>query len=75
MLKNESADRHLSLTAAAAYLGKSTRWLQYQVAGSNPPPGFRIGKNWFFKKSELDNWLRCYRVGDDILAELGGADG
>ena len=71
-------DRHFSLSEAAAYLGKSPRWLQYQLAGPNPPPAYQVPngrgsehskcqkKNWVFKKSELDRWLEQFRVGTDL---------
>jgi len=74
-------DRLFSLSEAAAYLGKSPRWLQYQLAGPNPPPAYQVPsgrssehsktqkKNWGFRKSELDAWLAQFRVGTD-LAQL-----
>lgn len=71
-------DCHFSKLEAARYLGRSTRWLDYQLASSNPPPGFRIGKCWLFKKSEIDAWLEQFRADRDLdklvnetLAELG----
>lgn len=72
-------DCHLSKVEAARYLGRSTRWLDYQLASPHPPPGFKLGKCWTFKKSELDAWLEQFRAGADLgqiaeatLAELGG---
>jgi hypothetical protein len=59
-------DCHFNLTEAARYLGRSPRWLQYQLDGPNPPPGFKIGKCWLFKKSELDHWLEKFRAGADL---------
>jgi hypothetical protein len=71
---------HFSLTAAARYLGKSTRWLHYQIAGPHPPPAFKMGKSWLFKKSELDHWLEQFRavsdldaIVDEVVAEVRGA--
>jgi hypothetical protein len=71
-------DCHFSLTDAAKYLGRSSRWLQYQVTGPNPPPGFKVGKAWLFKKSELDAWLEQFRTKSDldaivseVMAEVG----
>jgi uncharacterized protein YjiS (DUF1127 family) len=59
-------DCHFSLADAARYLGKSPRWLQYQVSGPHPPPGFKVGKAWLFKKSELDHWLEQFRTNSDL---------
>lgn len=59
-------DYHLSLTDAARYFGRSTRWMQYQVSGPHPPPGYKVGKSWLFKKSELDRWLWQFRAGADL---------
>ena len=67
-MRNEmhARDCHFSLTEAARYLGKSTRWMQYQVSGTNPPPGFKVGKCWIFKKSEIDQWLEQFRSSSDL---------
>jgi len=67
-MHNTITDYHFSLTAAARYLGKSPRWLQYQVTGPHPPPGFKVGKAWLFKKSELDRWLEQFRAKSDLDA-------
>lgn len=71
-------DCHFNLTEAARYLGKSIRWFQYQLDGSRPPPGFKVGKSWLFKKSELDHWLEQFRavadldqIVDEVVNELG----
>ncbi|MGH7961769.1 MAG: helix-turn-helix domain-containing protein [Candidatus Binatia bacterium] len=70
-------DCHLSLCEAARYLGKSPRWLQYQLAGPHPPPGFKPGKCWVFRKSELNHWLEQFRASapldqlvDEVMKEL-----
>lgn len=65
-MRQELTDCHFSLTGAAHYLGRSPRWLQYQVSGPNPPPGFKVGKSWLFKKSELDTWLEQFRASSDL---------
>lgn len=75
-----ASDCHFNLTEAAHYLGKSIRWLQYQLTGPCPPPGFKIGKCWLFRKSELDLWLEQFRacadldrVVDEVMSGLGAA--
>lgn len=77
-MRYEITDCHLSLSEAARYLSKSPRWLQYQLTSLNPPPGFKVGTRWIFKKSELDLWLEQFRPSsnlntlvDETLAELG----
>jgi hypothetical protein len=59
-------DCHFPLVPAAAYLGKSPRWLQSRLDGPNPPPSFKIGKSRLFRKSELDEWLEQFRAGADL---------
>ena len=59
-------DRCFSKTEAARYLARSVRWLDYQLSGPHPPPGFKIGKSWIFKKSELEQWLEQFRAGADL---------
>jgi predicted DNA-binding transcriptional regulator AlpA len=70
-------DRCFSKVALAQYLNRSVCWIDYQLAGPNPPPGFKVGKSWVFKKSEIDHWLEQFRVDTDLnrlvqktLAEL-----
>jgi hypothetical protein len=58
-------DRHFNLEAAARYLGRSAAWLRAQLHGADPPPGFKLGKSWLLKKSELDTWIEHLRAGAD----------
>lgn len=62
----ELTERHFNQVEAARYLNRSLRWFQLQLTGPNPPPGFKIGKSWMFKKSELDHWLEQFRAGADL---------
>ena len=61
-MEKTPTDCHLSKPEAARYLGRSKRWLEYLLASSDPPPGFKVGTHWIFKKSELDAWLEQFRV-------------
>lgn len=54
-------DCHLPPALAAAYLGKSEKWLLAQVEGPHPPPSFRINRARLFRRSELDMWLEQFR--------------
>ena len=63
---SKSPDCHFNLTEAARYLSKSPRWLQYQLTGPTPPPGYKLGKCWLFRKSELDHWLKQFRAKPDL---------
>lgn len=65
-------DCHFNQVEAARYLNKSLRWLQYQLDGPNPPPGFKVGKCWIFKKSELDHWLEQFRARADLDVIVDG---
>lgn len=60
------SDCCFSKTAVARYLGKSVRWVDYQLSGSHPPPDFKVGKSWVFKKSEIDAWLEQFRASADL---------
>lgn len=62
----EPTERHFNQVEAARYFNKSLRWFQLQLTGPNPPPGFKCGKSWIFKKSELDGWLEQFRAGADL---------
>lgn len=58
------SDCHFNEVEAARYLGKSPRWLQYQlVKNPTPPPSFKLGKSRLLRKSELDAWLEQFRAG------------
>jgi predicted DNA-binding transcriptional regulator AlpA len=72
-------DRCFSKSGLAEYLSKSTRWIDNLLRSSSPPPGFKVGKSWIFKKSEIDLWLEGFRAGTDLdelvqktLADLRG---
>lgn len=74
----ELIERHFNQVEASRYLNKSLRWFQLQLTGPHPPPGYRLGKCWIFKKSELDRWLEQFRAGTDldrivneVVAEVG----
>ena len=73
----ELTERHFNQVQAARYLNRSLRWFQLQLTGPHPPPGYRVGKSWIFKRSELDGWLEQFRAGadldkivDEVMSEL-----
>lgn len=66
MRYEELTERHFNQVEAARYLNKSLRWFQLQLVGSHPPPGYKVGKSWLFRKSELDRWLEQFRAGADL---------
>ena len=47
---------HMDSAAAASYLGHSRHWLMVNQARLGIP-SYRVGKRYFFLKSELDAWL------------------
>jgi len=55
-------DRHLNRSEAARYVGISVRWFEDLQKSLTPPPGFKLGSRWLFRKSDLDKWLEQFRV-------------
>lgn len=53
-------DYPISLQDASAYLSVHEETLRKLLKGSGPgrPPGYRIGVQWKFYRSELDRWLK-----------------
>ena len=77
-MQHELIECHFNQVEAARYLNKSLRWFQLQLTSPHPPPGFKCGKSWIFKKSELDRWLEQFRAGaaldkvvSEAMADLG----
>ncbi len=66
---NANGECCFSKTALAAYLDRSIRWVDYLLTSQNPPPGYKIGKSWVFKKSEIDLWLENFRVHTDAFVQ------
>ncbi len=62
----ELTKQHFNQVEAARYLNRSLRWFQLQLSGLHPPPGYKVGKAWIFKRSELDRWLEQFRAGADL---------
>ena len=65
-MAHDLTDYHFSKAEAARYVGRSVRWFDYQLQSLNPPPGFKVGTQWIFRKSELDAWLEQFRAGRDL---------
>ena len=55
-------DRHFTRSEAARYLGISLRWFEGLLKSSNPPPAFKLGSRWLFRKDDLDRWMQQFRV-------------
>ena len=57
---NKQEDNWVSLEEAADYLGIKPvtlrEWIRKQ--DENKIPAHKIGKQWKFKKSELDQWIK-----------------
>ncbi len=54
---NELADRWYSTKEICTYLGISRDTLLVWIATKNMP-AHKIGRNWKFKISEIDEWIR-----------------
>lgn len=53
----EVPDRWFSTKEICAYLGISRDTLLVWIATKNMP-AHKVGRNWKFKVSEVDNWIR-----------------
>ena len=50
-------DNYISIEEAAVYLGIKAVTLRNWIKLKNDLPAHRIGKQWKFKKTELDEWV------------------
>lgn len=51
-------DKWISIDEAAAYLGVKPVTVRDWIRKSTGIPAHKIGKQWKFKISELDNWVK-----------------
>lgn len=51
-------DKWISIDEAAEYLGIKTVTLRVWIKNKINVPAHKIGKQWRFKKSELDEWIK-----------------
>ena len=69
----EPPDEVMSLNELATYLKVSKSTL-YKLVQQREIPGQKVGKQWRFHKSAVDDWLRANpqsRRGDDIAQDDG----
>ena len=55
--KNEMVDRWYSTKEICAYLGISRDTMLVWIAKKNMP-AHKVGRNWMFKPSEVDEWVK-----------------
>ena len=58
------SDNWISLNEISTYLGVSRETI-YKWIEKRDMPGCRIGRNWKFKKSEVDAWIHSGKANDD----------
>ena len=56
MFDNE--DRWIGIEEAAEYLGVNKDSIRNWIKKGNEIPAHKIGKQWKFKKSDIDNWVK-----------------
>ena len=56
-LQNEINDRWIGIEEAAEYLGVNKDTIRNWIRQNKGIPAHKIGKQWKFKKSELDKWI------------------
>jgi len=57
-----TTEQHMSPKGLAAYLGVSVSWV-YAQAEAGRLPGYKLGKYWRFKQSEIEEWLKQHKRG------------
>ena len=55
---NEARDKWISIEAAAEYLDVNKDSIRNWIKKGTGIPAHKIGKQWKFKKSELDEWVK-----------------
>jgi len=55
---NEIGDKWISIDAAAEYLDVNKDSIRNWIKKGTDIPAHKIGKQWKFKKSELDEWVK-----------------
>lgn len=55
---NEINDKWISIEAAAEYLDVNKDSIRNWIKKGTDIPAHKIGKQWKFKKSELDEWVK-----------------
>lgn len=56
--RSSSMDKWLTLEQIAEYLQMSTSSI-YKMAQTGKIPSYKVGRQWRFKKEEIDKWLRA----------------
>ena len=58
MDKKINDDKWISIDDAASYLGVKSSTILEWIKKENGIPAYKIGKQWKFKKAELDEWVK-----------------
>ena len=61
--KNEMVDRWYSTKEICAYLGISRDTMLTWISKKNMP-AHKVGRNWMFKPSEVDEWVKSGNAAD-----------
>ena len=67
-MKNILEDNYISIEEAAVYLGIKVVTLRTWIKLKHDLPAHKIGKQWKFKKTELDEWVKS---GKSALEQVG----
>ena len=57
-MTDNSAEKWISLEEAAEHLGVKPITIREWIRKNNGIPAHKIGKQWKFKRSELDVWVK-----------------
>ena len=57
-IMNDRDDKWINIDEAADYLGIKTVTLRGWIKKDNTLPAHKVGKQWKFKRSEIDEWVK-----------------
>lgn len=70
MMENITAEKWISIDEAASHLGVKPVTIRDWIRKGKDIPAHKIGKQWKFRVSELDNWVQSGQSADFQLNDL-----
>ena len=68
---NHKTEEIMTISALGRYL-RCNRHTLYRLLKERKIPAFRVGSDWRFSRSAIDDWIAAHRVAERPLLEAGG---